>query len=185
MASVVRMADICNLHCLPRRRCEGHFLFLPVPNQHMVIAVCEGLHHMFGAWTKACPKTGATAEHFYGEGCLGTGSSIMKKLTTDAPAATAAAASHAASSSVLEALLGHLWDDLLLQPEDELALSSFRSSSAAVAVGAGEVGGSRESRCTGHSGEMRGVKWGGETSAEVLGALGQAAQPLFESLKGV
>ena len=160
---------------MPRRRCEGHFLFVPVPNQHEVIAVCEGLHHMFATWTKTCPKTGATAEHFYGEGCLGTGSSIMKKQT--------ASAAPAASDAELKALLGPLWRDLLLQPEDELALSSFSRDSAA-AVGAGEVGGSREDRCTGHSGEMHGVKWGGESSMVFLDTDGYAAQPLFESLKG-
>jgi len=159
---------------LPVCRCEGHFLYVPIPDQKEEVVICEGLQHFFAKWSPKAPKGGAAAaaEHFVGTGCLGTGSSIMRmaiaakatELESELEiSATAVSEPSFSPSSVILRSLGFT--------HDEATDPSHYYASRAV------TGTQIERRCTGHSGERHGVRWGRDGVG--------ATQPLVEPPVGV
>ena len=148
-------------------RCEGHHLYIEIPNQKTLIVACEGLHHLFARWTKTFPTTGANVSHFVGTGCLGTGSTIAKHQSQQQ------ALGKPTSQEDLVAL-GVTSSKILSMP-CELNVEDLSLPSS----GLGAWGVQMETRCNGHSGEVHKVKWGSSTSSIL-----QEGDKLFDYLKG-
>lgn len=128
-------------------KCSGHYVSFHVPEKEMYVAVCEGLGHYFGKWTHTCPATGNTKEFFFGHGCLGTDSVVLKPLEPT----PVTSADKLFPENVAAAM--HADSDLDRQlAEAALAAGLPRLNE--------EHSGAKEARCNGFGGVMKAVKWG-------------------------
>ncbi|KAG1653267.1 hypothetical protein FOA52_002727 [Chlamydomonas sp. UWO 241] len=129
--------------------CDGHHKSFHVPSESMYVSACEGLAHYFKLKIWTCPKTGAQKKMFFGKGCLGSNSWLMKvDEATVAPVVVSAAMTPSASPRL----------------EDILA-AALRSDDHASDGANGNVSGSTEARCKGMGGEVKVFTWGATAAA--------------------
>lgn len=129
-------------------KCSGHYASFHVPEKSMYVAVCEGLGHYFGKWTHTCPATGNTKEYFFGHGCLGTDSVVLKPLEPTPAFSTL-------DPLVPRDVAAAMRADSDLDRQVEAALAAGLPSRLYE-----EHSGAKEARCNGFGGVMKAVKWG-------------------------